>query len=103
MNKNEQLEAILSCLNQAYKDDEAAMHALVANRIPCNQQLADHPTIQVSDNKVCAGFNVGCLGIINGVLAAAGIPLVAAKWVIEEEGKPNKFVGFCEYKAPILD
>ena len=64
-------EAFLFILNDAYKLDNAAIHSLVCNRVPCNKNLADHPTIVVDSNTVTDTdtYAVGMLGIINGVLA----------------------------------
>lgn len=59
------LDEAIEYLNELIKLDRVAMAALVANRVPCNQGLADHPTAQV-----CAqhgGYLVGMLGILNGL------------------------------------
>ena len=65
------LQKVLDLLNGAFKADPAAIHALVCNHVPCNSGIADHPTIQVSVNKVTDGteyFHVGTLGIVNGII-----------------------------------
>lgn len=60
----EQIQAVfIKVLNDAFKLDPKAMQALVELRIPCNQALCDHPTIQVTNDG-----KVGLVGIINGIL-----------------------------------
>jgi len=56
---------VVEFLNQLLEADRPAVAALIANRVPCNQVLADHPTVQVG--VVHGGFSVGMLGIINGL------------------------------------
>jgi len=53
-------------LNDAFESDPKAMAALVDARVPCNDRMASHPTIQVQENedKTCS---VGLLGILNGL------------------------------------
>ena len=57
-------------LNELLALDEEAILAFCENRVPCNDQLADHPTIQVSPNEDTGisskKYSVGILGIING-------------------------------------
>lgn len=52
-------------LNQLLELDKPAIAALLANRVPCNQELANHPTVQASTQH--GGYHVGLLGIINGL------------------------------------
>lgn len=88
---NEQLETtIVRLLNSAYKADPEAVHALLVNRVPCNKELSDHPYIQVHRSQTLDdnAYNVGLLGIINGILSFRDRPFIQAKW---EDGK---FIGF---------
>ena len=57
-------------LNRALAADRPAIAALIANRMPCNEALADDPTIQVGRQH--GGFNVGMLGILNGLFGVDG-------------------------------
>ena len=59
------IEDVVSYLNELIQDDRPAMAALISNRVPCNELLADHPTCQVG--KQHGGFHVGMLGVINGM------------------------------------
>lgn len=85
-------------LNAAFNSDPGAIRSLMLNRVPCNRMLADDKFVQVYEDRNMHGehFSVGAIGLINAVLAANGLPLVAGKWEFSTD-KPNKFVGFCEY------
>lgn len=60
------IEQIVARLNSMLEADRPAMAALLANRVPCNEKLADHPTCQVMMQH--GGFYVGLLGVLNGLL-----------------------------------
>lgn len=88
---------VVRVLNRAFTSDPAAIHAIICNRVPCNKALADDPTIVVDTSIVTdCGFNVGMIGIINGLLDELGAPLVAVKFSDEpiEYGR-HKILGFC--------
>jgi hypothetical protein len=94
----------VTCLNEAFERDPGAIHTLIVNRIPCNAALADDPLIQVGlgfasvKNEDQQYFQVGALGLINGVLAANGLPLVAVKFSDEpDEYGRRTILGFQEY------
>jgi len=60
------VDRFLDVLNRAVTSDVEAMTAIIESRVPCNQALADDPTIQ------CGGYDgepytVGPLGLINGL------------------------------------
>ncbi len=89
---------ILRSLNEAVEQDAAAIQTLIGQRVPCNEALADHATIQCGLQHPAAGelgWTVGPLGLINGVLGAAGIPLIAAQF----DDETGNFVGFCDYES----
>jgi hypothetical protein len=90
-------------LQAAFESDPNAMHALVVNRYPCNQALADDPFVIVDVPPVLGGthFQVGMLGVLNGVLVANGLPKVAVKWSNErDEDGQCMVLGFCDYVEP---
>jgi hypothetical protein len=84
-------------LNRAFASDPNAMHVLMCNYVPCNEKLADDEHIIVINPPALdwGNFRVGFLGLLNGILAANGLPKVAMMWS-EDREKP-KFLGFCEY------
>lgn len=59
------LDEALSFLNELIQLDANAIAALIANRVPCNEQLANHPTAQCAAQH--GGYHIGMLGIINGM------------------------------------
>lgn len=95
------IEKVVAALNAAFAADPGAMRALMINRVPCNMALANDPYVVCEEDRNLAGdhFSVGTLGVINGVLAAVGMPLVADKWDMREDG-PNVFSGFIAYIKP---
>jgi hypothetical protein len=58
-------DRIVEFLNQLLQYDRAAIASLVANRVPCNKALANHPTVQAGFHN--GAFNVGLLGLLNGL------------------------------------
>lgn len=87
-------DTFLRVLNEAYQADPQAIHALICGRVPCNTKLANHPTVQVSDNPVAGeGYVVGLLGIINGVCEPLTGRRIAAQF-----SEDHKMLGFQEYK-----
>ena len=64
------IEHMIEVLNEALQLDPAAMSCLVESRVPCNNALAEHRSIQVlgkrsKDKLFCT---VGLLGILNGMM-----------------------------------
>lgn len=96
------LDAVLRILNEGFKADPGAMHALCSNRVPCNAALALHPSILVGDVPTGARpqselFCVGAIGLLNGVVEALTGERVAQKWT--DEKRPT-MLGFCRYQPP---
>lgn len=58
-------QRICEFLNELLEIDRPAIAALIANRVPCNEELSMHPTVQAGAQH--GGFNVGWLGILNGL------------------------------------
>lgn len=85
-------------LNRAFAADPAAIHALICNWVSCNQALADDSTVIVEGNRVVPDvLTVGALGLVNGVLAEAGLPMVAPKFSDEPDADGRRaLLGFCE-------
>jgi hypothetical protein len=53
-------------LNEMLRLDPAAATALLNARVPCNQDVANHPTIQVRGYG-SGNPSVGLLGVLNGM------------------------------------
>lgn len=65
MNKNEIKKSFVETLNEALMADPAAILTIINNRVKCNSELANHPTVMVGLNN--ESFEVGVLGLINGI------------------------------------
>ena len=66
------LDMAINALNRALAADPEAMKALIEYRVPCNEALAKDPTIQVVPLPDQPGYQVGLLGIVNGMLGILG-------------------------------
>lgn len=88
MSKEEQFQAVLNCLNAAVASDPVAIENVLEHRVHCNRDLVAHPSIVVANDET-----VGALGLINGVLVAAGLPKVAASF-----NEVWRLEGFVAYK-----
>jgi len=64
--------ALIDFLNQLLKVDRDAIEELLETRVSCNQQLANHPTVQVLAELHDGVWqnHVGLLGILNGFCGA---------------------------------
>ncbi|MFA5376044.1 MAG: hypothetical protein WC455_09895 [Dehalococcoidia bacterium] len=93
-------DAMVDILNQAFEADPGAMHALLCNCVPANQGLIEMPHILV-DAYNDQFKTLSMMGVINGMLSAAGLPKVAIKWSEERDEKGRcKLLGFCVYEEP---
>lgn len=81
------LKEMCQILNEALEADPQAITALLSLRVPCNETLAAHPTIQVRDEK--GEVTIGTLGLLNGMSPDPNIA-IAAEWETEEALKSGK-------------
>lgn len=79
-------------LNELLRMDRAAIAALVINRVPCNEALANHKSVQVAT--LNDGYLVGMLGILNGLFGVdeAGFGPIAAVYDGENLSKFQRTV-----------
>lgn len=89
-------------LQAAFEADPQAIHALMVNRVPCNDKLADDPYVFVDESLVAKkSYCVGALGLINAVLAANDLQLVAIQFSDDkDEENRRSILGFCDYSQP---
>ena len=90
----------IDALQAAFEADSNAIQALIANRVPCNELLANDPFVPVDQSLVLppGNWQVGAIGLVNAVLAANDLPLVATKFSAEKDADGRaKLLGFCEY------
>jgi len=82
---------IITFLNELVDADPVAMTQLIETRVPCDETLVEHPTVQVlvEGDK----HSVGMLGILNGIIGARpedGWGYVAAEF--DDDGRLVKFL-----------
>lgn len=63
-------EYAVKILNEALALDPEAIRGLCCRRVPCNEALSLHPTIQVG--RLGDEWEVGLLGILNGLFGING-------------------------------
>ena len=91
-------EKIVDYLNELTGMDRPAMGALISNRVPCNEELANHPTCQVGMQN--GGWHVGLLGLLNGLCGMyddgrkKGCGAIAAKFTSPRPGEWCDLLGF---------
>lgn len=61
----EAIDQAVEVLNRIHKADPSVLDSLIRYRVPCNEELANDPTVQVRVHHEVT--DVGILGIINGL------------------------------------
>lgn len=94
MSVRPEVDDVIAFLNELVEKDRAFMSALITHWIPCNEDIADHPTVQVFRNNGQAF--AGLLGVLNGFM---GIIDTGKKsgWgpitvICDDTGRIDKFV-----------
>jgi len=92
-------EKAVQLLNEIHELDPTVFMALIRYRVPCNKEFGEHPTVQVGlipkeeypDPE--RPYEVGLLGIINGIFGAAedGYGYIGAEF---DEKKKWLLLGF---------
>lgn len=93
MDADQVYKTFLDTLNEAVQADPKAMLNLCESRVLCNDELADHPTIQVS-GLPGQPARVGIIGVINGICEKLTGKRVAADY--DAEGNLIAFVEYME-------
>jgi len=66
------LDEAIAFLNSLIKVDANAMEGLVLHKVPCNDDMVDHETVQVKRTEFEVVGHVGMLGILNGLFGIHG-------------------------------
>jgi hypothetical protein len=86
MREQVSIDDVVQFLNSLLKVDPQAISALFdRGRVPCNQALADHPTVQVNEG------GVGPLGILNGIFGTYEDGWGPILMVVEDDGTISCF------------
>lgn len=98
---NEQIaDRVVEYMNDLLEKDRPAIGAMIANRIPCNEELANHPTCQVRSQH--GGFHVGLLGLLNGLCGIfedgpkKGFGLIAAAY--DDDDHPHGYKSLVRFE-----
>jgi hypothetical protein len=59
------VDGAIAVLNAVHRADPTVLPALIRYRVPCNEGVANHPTVQVRGD--AGEALVGLLGILNGI------------------------------------
>lgn len=86
------VDQVVDYLNELLQIDRCATGALVANRVPCNEAMADHKSVQTLG--VNGGYAVGLLGIINGMFGADENGYGEISYEFEIDGARTNIVRF---------
>jgi hypothetical protein len=81
--ENISIDEVVTLLNEMLSLDIGATAALLANRVPCNSDLVNHPTIQVDTQH--GVYFVGLLGVINGLFGVNEDNQGAIGYVFEDD------------------
>lgn len=85
-------------LNEALMADPEAIHQLVDRRVLCCRKLAEHPTIQVTEDLGDGSHAVGFLGLLNGIFVRD--PETADGAIAGQfDRETGKLVGFQAYQV----
>ena len=87
MKESISIDDAIKLLNEMLAADISATAALLANRVPCNQPLAEHPTIQV--HKQHDATFVGLLGVINGLFGVDDNDYGPIGYVFADDDDPS--------------
>lgn len=90
-------QRICDFLNELLEIDRPAIASLIANRVPCNQALADHPTVQAGAQH--GGFHVGMLGLLNGLCGTREINHFGFINAIFDGDDPHKFQDLVRFEV----
>jgi hypothetical protein len=84
---------IVDLLNNALLTDPVAIRALFSYKVPCNETMADHPSIVCSDlSETDDRAALGVLGLLNGLFPPRPDNQVVAAQYADYTGL---LVGFC--------
>jgi len=79
----EQVDHLVETLNGILLVDRKAVSELLKVRIPCNEDLLEHPTVQVRKYPG-EQATVGVLGLLNGIIATDNAdPIIAAQFEVK--------------------
>lgn len=98
INESVTIEQVLKLLNELVKLDPDCVAFLVEGRVSCNEAIANHPTVQVSD--YAGSPSVGLLGILNGIFGIDEKGYGPISAYFEDDGTLTKFTRTAHKTGP---
>lgn len=92
---------VIAFLNSLVKIDKDAISNLINYKVPCNDLLSKHETVQVASDENGpgeTGCKVGLLGILNGL---CGIDENSYGFIVAEIDEDNKVIRFIHSKDKV--
>lgn len=86
----EHVNNAIKVLNRIHEADPTVLQSLVFHRVPCNKEVANDPEVQVGQLYE-GGWEVGLLGIINGLLGIHESGYGYIQCDIDDDGKILRF------------
>lgn len=87
--QNKLIDHVVEVLNEINRADPTVLPKLIALRVPTNQTLAEHPTVQVHAYDSPDKYSVGILGILNGIVGSGEFGPICA--IVETDGSISSF------------
>lgn len=84
------VECAVKVLNGMLTCDREAIETLIEYRVPCNEELLNHPTAQVvaSPDGI---LKIGLLGVLNGIFGCGADSIAYIVAVFDDNGKLIRF------------
>lgn len=70
--ENLTLDEVIAFLNELIATDKMAVENLISHKVQCNDEMTDHPSVQVEGTNSEYYNLVGFLGILNGMFGVLG-------------------------------
>lgn len=90
------VQDVCDLFNDIVGKDSQCANALVMSRVPCNEAIAEHPTIQVQADEGGANPRVGLLGFLNGLFGMGDDGMGPICIVLEEDGRVGSMMPIAE-------
>lgn len=110
MTDKELAQRFINSLNELIEIDRRAIENLIGNRVACNEAMANHPSVQVRENKPFKRYSLGTLGLLNGLVGvqddgwgyiAAEFDAWCARCARNKDGKIGEKCPDCGYELSL--
>lgn len=81
-NKTISVDQVIGYLNELLESDGPAVVSLITNRVPCNEKMGTHPSVQVGFQQ--GGYTVGLMGVLNGLFGVKEDGKGLIRYIVED-------------------